>query len=296
VQGHRDYVIKTLLHGMTGPLAGQTFTQVMLPMGAQTDPWIANIASYIRNTFGNSASFVSADDVARVRRATANRKSMWTFAELEATLPRLLPADPSWTATASHNPERAAGGLTLGAWTTGVPQEPGMWFQVELPQPALVTEVHFDSGAPGGRGAGRGFGAGRGGRGPAAGRGGQAAPAAGSEPTGPGRAAASPAAAAPASGTPAATAPATPVQPGAQGAGRGAAQIFGSYPLAYRVQVSEDGKKWSAAVAEGKGSPSTTIAAFAPVRAKFIRVTQTEKAAGAPPWSVLNVRVYVTGQ
>jgi len=28
VQGHRDYVINTLLHGMTGPIAGQTFSQV----------------------------------------------------------------------------------------------------------------------------------------------------------------------------------------------------------------------------------------------------------------------------
>ena len=44
VQGHRDYVIKTLLHGMTGPLANQTFTQVMLPMGAQNDQWVATIA------------------------------------------------------------------------------------------------------------------------------------------------------------------------------------------------------------------------------------------------------------
>ena len=25
VQGHRDYVINTLLHGMTGPIAGQTY-------------------------------------------------------------------------------------------------------------------------------------------------------------------------------------------------------------------------------------------------------------------------------
>ena len=25
VQGHRDYVIKTLLHGLTGPVAGKTF-------------------------------------------------------------------------------------------------------------------------------------------------------------------------------------------------------------------------------------------------------------------------------
>ena len=94
VQGHRDYVIKTLLHGMTGPLAGQTYTQVMLPMGAQNDQWIANVASYIRNEFGNTAAFIAPADVARVRAATASRKSMWTYPELEVTLPRLLPADP----------------------------------------------------------------------------------------------------------------------------------------------------------------------------------------------------------
>jgi mono/diheme cytochrome c family protein/glucose/arabinose dehydrogenase len=165
VQGHRDYVIKTLLHGMTGPLAGQTYTQVMLPMGTQNDDWIANIASYVRNSFGNSASFVSPAEVARVRAATASRKTMWTFPELETSLPRMLPVDPSWVATASHNPERAAGGLTLAAWSTGAPQVPGMWYQVELPKPVNVTEIQFESGPPGGR-SGRGFGRGGGRGGP----------------------------------------------------------------------------------------------------------------------------------
>ena len=79
VQGHRDYVIKVLLHGMTGPLAGQTYTQVMVPMGAQNDEWIADIASYVRNTFGNTAPFIAPADVARVRAATASRKTMWTL-------------------------------------------------------------------------------------------------------------------------------------------------------------------------------------------------------------------------
>ena len=241
VQGHRDYVIKALLHGMTGPLAGQSYTQVMLPMGAQNDQWVANIASFIRNSFGNTATFVSPADVARVRAATASRKSPWTFAELDAALPRLLAADPSWKATASHNAERAAAGLTLSAWTTGIPQEPEMWFQVELPQAAMVSEVQFDSGPPGGRGSrGGGGGTGAGGRG-------------------------------------------------------GGPPVFGSFPLAYRVQVSTDGKTWSAPVAEGKGSPRTSIATFKPVQAKYIRVTQTEKGQNAPAWSVLNFRVYAAG-
>jgi mono/diheme cytochrome c family protein len=248
VQGHRDYVIKTIMHGMTGPMAGQVFTQVMLPMGTQTDEWIAAISSYVRMGFGNAASPVTPADVARVRSATAGRSAMWTFDELEASMPRLLPADPSWRATASHNPERAGNGLTLGAWTTGVAQQPGMWFQVELPHPAMLTEIQFDSGPPGGRGA-RGFGA-RGG----AGRG------------------------------------------GAPGRGRAGVPVFGSYPLGYRVQVSSDGTSWSEPVAEGTGGPATTVVSFPPVQARFVRVTQTGQADDAPPWSVLNFRVFTVAR
>ncbi len=236
VQGHRDYVIKTLLHGMTGPLAGQTFTQVMLPMGAQNDQWIASVGSYVRNSFGNSASFLTPADVARVRAATASRKSMWTFPELETSLPRALPIDSSWIATASHNVERAPMGLTLQAWTSAAPQEPGMWFQVELPKPASVSEIQFESGPPGGS-------RGRGGR----------------------------------------------------GGGRGGPAPFGTFPASYQVQVSMDGTSWGKPVAEGKGAGATTTATFAPVQAKFVRVTQTGKNDDGSAWSVLGFRVYAAG-
>ncbi|HEY7500729.1 MAG TPA: c-type cytochrome [Vicinamibacterales bacterium] len=242
VQGHRDYVIKTLLYGMQGPLAGQTYTQVMLPMGTQNDQWIANVSSYIRNEFGNAAPFISPAEVARVRAATSSRKTMWTYPELEASLPRLVPSDSSWIATASHNAERAASGLTLAAWTTGAPQEPGMWYQVELPKPMTVVEIQFDSGPPGGR-SGRGLGRGAG-----------------------------------------------------RGGGRGGPPPFGSFPVAYQVQVSMDGKTWGKPVAEGTGSLSPTIATFRPVEAKFVRVTQTGKADNGAAWSVLNFRVYTAGR
>ena len=93
---------------MTGPILGQSFSgQVMLPMGTQNDQWIANIASYVRNSFGNAGAFITPADVARVRAATAARKTPWTHPELEGTLPRLLPADPTWKATA-HNSEKGA--------------------------------------------------------------------------------------------------------------------------------------------------------------------------------------------
>ncbi len=145
-----------------------------------------------------------------------------------------------------------------------------MWFQVELPQAAMITEVQFDAGAPGGGGRGRG------GRGapPAAGRGGAPGATTAANPTAP---------------------PAAPQRGAAPGAGRGGGPVFGSFPIAYKVQLSMDGKTWGAPVAQGEGAPATTIATFRPVQAKFVRVTQTGSAEGAPAWSVLNFRVYAAG-
>jgi mono/diheme cytochrome c family protein/glucose/arabinose dehydrogenase len=171
VQGHRDYVTKTLLHGMDGPIEGRTYAGgVMAPMGSNRDEWIAAIASYVRNSFGNVGTFVSTADVARVRTATADRKSFWKVDELLASLPVPLEVSPTWKATASHNPGMALGALNFASWSTGEPQQPGMWFQIELPEPTTVTEVQFNS-------AGGGFGGGGGGR---AGRG--AVPATGATP------------------------------------------------------------------------------------------------------------------
>jgi len=169
VNGHRDYVIKAVLHGLTGPLDGKTFPQVMVAMGSNKDQWIADVASYVRNSFGNNGSLATPEDVTRVRAATADRKAAWTIPELEASLPRLLVPAASWKVTASHeghptpqaNAEggynyvaSAAGVLTFLGWTTGVPQQAGMWLQIELPEPVTLTEMQFvASTVAGGRGA-----------------------------------------------------------------------------------------------------------------------------------------------
>jgi hypothetical protein len=53
-----------------------------------------------------------------------------------------------------------------------------------------------------------------------------------------------------------------------------------------------DGKKWSKPVAEGQGRGARTTITFAPARAQFIRITQTDNIAEAPPWSIRNLRVF----
>lgn len=245
----------------------------MLPFGETgTDEWVAGIASYVRTSFGNSGSMVTPADVARVRAEIEARKTPWTVAELEASLPRPLDAQ-QWKLTASHSSDTAAGAATLRGWNTGAPQAPGMWLTVELPQAALVTEVQFESTTE--------MRGGRGGRGAAAPAGAAGAPA----PAG-------------AAGAPAPAGAAGAAAPQAAGGGRGGfggggAAVIG-YPRGYSVQVSTDGKTWSNPVAEGKGEGSRTAITFKPTRAKFVRITQTEAIADAPSWSVRNLRIYET--
>ena len=162
--GNADYITKVLLYGMTGELDGKNFPGggVMVPMGTNTDDWIADVASYVRNSFGNAAPFVTPERVAAVRKANP-RTAMWSYAELVSTTPMPLLNQAQWKATASHNPEAAGNGINgegTTRWESGVAQTPGMWFQIELPQPVNVAEILVDVLA-GGRG-GFGFGRGRG--------------------------------------------------------------------------------------------------------------------------------------
>src|SRR4029453_13660861 len=129
-------IIKVLLQGLSGPIDGKTYRDVMVPMPG-TDEWVAGIAWYVRSSFGNTGGMGPPADAARVRAETESRKAPWTVAELEASLPRLLDAQ-QFKLAASHAAATVAGAATLRGWNTGAPQAPGMWLSVELPQPVLV--------------------------------------------------------------------------------------------------------------------------------------------------------------
>jgi hypothetical protein len=60
------------------------------------------------------------------------------------------------------------------------------------------------------------------------------------------------------------------------------------------VQVSLDGVSWKP-VAAGQGAAGTMAIAFAPVQAKFVRITQTATADGAPPWAMQNLKLLQSG-
>lgn len=88
-----------------------------------------------------------------------------------------------------------------------------------------------------------------------------------------------------------------PIVPGApprSGAGRGGAAPVGvGFPRGYQVQVSMDGTTWSAPVAQGAGTGAFTSIPFAPVMAKFVRITQTAPAApDAAPLAIQRLRLF----
>jgi mono/diheme cytochrome c family protein/glucose/arabinose dehydrogenase len=79
----RNLVIRILLHGLTGPVEGKNYPDVMPPMEANDDEWIASVLSYVRFKFGDDASSVRDDHVKDIRDATAGRKNYWTLTELQ---------------------------------------------------------------------------------------------------------------------------------------------------------------------------------------------------------------------
>jgi F5/8 type C domain len=93
-------------------------------------------------------------------------------------------------------------------------------------------------------------------------------------------------------------APGAPTRTGIPGQGRGAPGAVPAppapvgYPRAFEVQVSMDGTSWGPAIAKGEGTGTSTSVTFAPVRAKFVKITQTGSAPDAPPWSVLRLRLF----
>lgn len=153
VQSHPDYIVKTLLHGMTGEIQGESYAGIMMaPMKSNNDNWIAAVASFVRANFENESSLVTPADVARIRKETAGQAGMYKFDELWSSIPNILEPDARWKMTASHTAETRKGStasprgaMNFEGWTTGVSQQKGMWFQIELPQVATISEIQFKS-------------------------------------------------------------------------------------------------------------------------------------------------------
>ncbi len=74
VTGDKDRLIRVILNGMQDPIEinGETYQNVMAAHDFLSNEQIADVLSYIRNSFGNEASEVSPEEVAAVREEVLN--------------------------------------------------------------------------------------------------------------------------------------------------------------------------------------------------------------------------------
>jgi mono/diheme cytochrome c family protein len=150
-QNSPEHVLRVLLSGLTDPINGKSYAAgVMVPQKAESDEWIASVASFLRNGLANNATMVTPDMVAYIRAQEAKRTQPYTDAELDKVQARTLTPDAGWKVTASHNAPVIIGGtarpesaMSLEGWTTGEPQKPGMWYQIELPKAVRLAGIDY---------------------------------------------------------------------------------------------------------------------------------------------------------
>jgi mono/diheme cytochrome c family protein len=91
VTGKPDVPIAILLHGLQGEVTvkGTKYNGVMMPYGtgqAMTDQEVADVLTYVRTSFGNKATPITAKQVAAVRAATKARTTPYSEKEIRAMM------------------------------------------------------------------------------------------------------------------------------------------------------------------------------------------------------------------
>lgn len=86
----KDASIRILLHGLTGPIDGKSYSSEMPSMSGNNNRWIASVLSYVRYEFGKTkqdkglSPIVKPDEVKALREKDEGRKTPMTFKELSA--------------------------------------------------------------------------------------------------------------------------------------------------------------------------------------------------------------------
>ena len=71
VSGDKTKLVQTIIKGMKGvEVDGETYDNVMAAHDYLTDQEIADVTTYIRNSFGNKASIITAAEVKAIRAKT----------------------------------------------------------------------------------------------------------------------------------------------------------------------------------------------------------------------------------
>lgn len=112
VTGGTERLIRVVQHGLAGQIqvAGQNYNfpgGMQGFGGAMSAGDLANVLTYIRNTWGNEGTMITKEMVEKVRADEKDRATQWTQSELEkfaeANVPGEIPAGPGATTAATAN-------------------------------------------------------------------------------------------------------------------------------------------------------------------------------------------------
>lgn len=86
--GNPEVPTRIVLQGLTGPIkvAGKDFDSAMPPLVGFSDQNIADVLTYVRQSFSNDASPVTEANVKATRQSIRGRPTLWTAKELEELL------------------------------------------------------------------------------------------------------------------------------------------------------------------------------------------------------------------
>jgi len=148
VLGSPEALVRIVLNGLVGDVDGKTYPGLMVPQKANDDQWLAEVLTYVRNSFGNSAPTITPQEVATIRKAAGDRPQPYTLADLSCYL--AVPHDVvnHWTITASDNPrdvKQAVDGNPATRWATNKSQQQGQWYQIDMGKSFLLTRLALDS-------------------------------------------------------------------------------------------------------------------------------------------------------
>jgi glucose/arabinose dehydrogenase len=158
VLGDERAAIAIVLHGLQGQVDGTDYGAPMVPMNSYSDAELANVLTYIRNSFGNRAPAVQPAAIAARRTADAARTSYWTLEELTGQIPALgVPRErfkrrAEWKLAVNmeardNSPPEAMldGDSKTGYFTKGFKPFPVESLTVELPARSRIMGIDVDS-------------------------------------------------------------------------------------------------------------------------------------------------------
>jgi mono/diheme cytochrome c family protein len=86
--GDKSICTRIALHGLVGPNNGKVYPGQMASFKTLDDVWLASILTFARNEWGNQANIILPEDVARMRRLTADHDKPFTTDQIPSPQPR----------------------------------------------------------------------------------------------------------------------------------------------------------------------------------------------------------------